>query len=117
MQIYKCYNSSPALIFPEQVFVCVNLKLKKKKSNFPLKLFDVLAPYVHVFSTVQRESLTERKAAFRLRAGNYSRKWGFRVHPSWHRQSEKCVNTQAVNPPVLTIQGNKEKKNPSFFLH
>lgn len=73
------------------------------------------ALYVHVFFTIKREPLTERKAAFRLGAGNYGRKWGFCVHPSWHRESEKCVNTQAANPPVLTIQGNKKKKSKFLF--
>lgn len=33
------------------------------------------------------------------------------IFPSWHHELEKCVNTQAVNPPMLTIRGNK---SPSF---
>lgn len=34
------------------------------------------------------------------------------IFPSWHHELEKYVNTQAVNPPMLTVRGNK---SPSFY--
>lgn len=75
--------------------------------------------HVHVFLYNMCELLTERKAPFGLCSGNYGREW-LCMHPishSWHQELEKCVNTQAANPPMLTIQGNKKSKFLFTLIH